>query len=68
MTTAAGHSWPIPCLCGGRLGYTTDNAGEADGVTHSLPICQWFVDMEPDQLLAAARKRFGIKMPWDVDA
>lgn len=44
------------CPCGGEFGIGLNNAGAADSVTHTLPMCTKYEALEVDEFLVYVRE------------
>lgn len=48
-------------FCGKEYGYTVDGDGRPDGVTHAMPMCSKFQQLDPMEFLTAARNEIQVK-------
>jgi hypothetical protein len=48
-------------FCGKDFGYTMDVSGRPDGLSHAMPMCEKFKQMEPQDFVREARNAMQAK-------
>ena len=54
-------------FCGGKIGASIDAAGSPDGVLHTMPLCETFTALEPQDFISAVLERRAAEASGDPD-